>query len=61
MQLASLDTATEIQDIDINGYNLHALKGVRKETWAIKVNANWRLTFQFRDSNAYRVNFEDYH
>ncbi|WP_092205079.1 MULTISPECIES: type II toxin-antitoxin system RelE/ParE family toxin [unclassified Pseudomonas] len=24
-------------------------------------NGNWRLTFQFRDGNAYVLDYEDYH
>ncbi|MDT8399957.1 MAG: type II toxin-antitoxin system RelE/ParE family toxin [Pseudomonadales bacterium] len=61
MQLAALDTATEIDDLDIPGYKLHPLKGDRKGTWAISVSGNWRLTFEFVDGNVYLLNYEDYH
>ena len=61
MQLAALDTAVEIADLDIPGYGLHLLKGNRKGIWAITVNGNWRLTFEFSDGNAYLLNYEDYH
>lgn len=61
MQLAALNTATVIDDMDIPGYRLHPLKGGRKGTWSITVNGNWRVTFDFRDGNAYIVNYEDYH
>ncbi|BFM19041.1 type II toxin-antitoxin system RelE/ParE family toxin [Gilvimarinus japonicus] len=61
MQLAALDTAKEINDLDIPGYKLHPLKGDRKGVWAITVNGNWRLTFEFSDGNAYVLNYEDYH
>ena len=61
MQLTALDTAQVIEDMDIPGYRLHQLKGNRKETWSITVNANWRITFEFENSNAYIVNYEDYH
>jgi len=57
MQLAALDTAYHIEDLDIPGYRLHQLKGL----WPITVNANWRLTFEFTDGNVYIVNYEDYH
>lgn len=59
MQLAALDTAREINDLDIPGYKLHPLKGDRKGIWAITVNGNWRLTFQFSDGNAYVLDYED--
>ena len=61
MQLAVLNTAHVIEDIDIPGYRLHPLKGDRVGTWSITVNGNWRITFEFRESNAYIVNYEDYH
>lgn len=51
MQLAALDTAQTIDDMDIAGFRLHALKG----------DGNWRITFEFRDGNAYIVDYEDYH
>jgi len=61
MQLVALDTAQNIDDLDIPGYRLHPLKGSRKGTWSITVRANWRLTFQFSDGNVYILNYEDYH
>ena len=61
MQLAALDTAKEINDLEIPGYKLHPLKGDRKGIWAITVNGNWRLTFEFSDGNAYVLDYEDYH
>ena len=61
MQLAALDTAQHIEDLDIPGYRLHQLKGGLKGLWSITVNANWRITFEFFDSNIYIINYEDYH
>ena len=61
MQLAALDTAQAIGDMDIPGYRLHELTGSRKGVWSITVNANWRLTFEFNEGNVYVLNYEDYH
>ena len=61
MQLAALDTAHQIEDLDIPGYRLHQLKGSLKGLWSTTVNANWRITFEFSDGNVYIVNYEDYH
>jgi proteic killer suppression protein len=61
MQLAALDTAQSIEDVDIPGYRLHPLKGSRKGFWSITVSGNWRLTFEFVDGNAHILNYEDYH
>ncbi len=61
LQLTALDTAIDIEDMDIPGFNLHPLKGDRQGTWSIMVSGNWRITFQFTDGNVYIVNYEDYH
>ena len=61
MQLAALDTAFNIEDLDIPGYRLHQLKGDFKGLWSITVSANWRLTCEFTEGNVYIVNYEDYH
>ena len=61
MQLAALDTAQTIEDMDIPGFRLHPLKGELQGRWSITVNANWRMTFEFKDGNAYVLDYEDYH
>lgn len=61
MQLAALDTACVIADLDIPGYRLHPLQGDRAGIWSITVNGNWRLTFEFVDGNVHVLNYEDYH
>ena len=61
MQLAALDTAQVIEDMDIPGFRLHPLKGDRKGQWAVEVSRNWRLVFKFADGNAFDVDYEDYH
>ena len=60
-QLAALDTAHLIEDLDIPGFGLHPLRGEMKGRWAISVKGNWRLTFECRDGNAYVLDYEDYH
>ena len=61
MQLAALNTAQDIDDMDIPGFKLHPLKGKLKGRWSISVSGNWRVTFEFRDGNAYVLDYEDYH
>lgn len=61
LQLAALDTADSVEDMDLPGFRLHALKGNFQGRWAISVNGNWRLTFEFKDGNAYVLDYEDYH
>ena len=59
--LALLETADKIEDMDLSGLNLHALKGNRKGTYAVKVSGNWRVTFKIINGDAVDVNYEDYH
>lgn len=59
--LAALDSSTVVNDMDIPGLRLHALKGGMQGRWSVSVNGNWRITFEFRDSNAYILDYEDYH
>jgi len=61
MQLAALDTAENIDDMDIPGFRLHELSGSLRNGWSITVNGNWRLTFEFRGGDAYLLDYEDYH
>ncbi|MBN8715044.1 MAG: type II toxin-antitoxin system RelE/ParE family toxin [Xanthomonadales bacterium] len=60
-QLAALDTAQRIDDLDVPGFGLHPLKGKLRGRWSISVNGNWRLTFEFTDGNVYVLDYGDYH
>lgn len=61
MQLAVLDSAQSVDDVDLPGYRLHPLIGQLSGLWSVTVNTNWRLTFEFNDGHVYKVNYEDYH
>jgi len=56
IRLVALETAESIEDMDIPGFKLHPLEGGRKGLWSISVSGNWRITFEFKDGNAYVVN-----
>jgi proteic killer suppression protein len=59
--LARLDTATSPEDMNLPGFNLHPLKGNLRGFMAVTVRANWRVMFRFADSNAFDVDYIDYH
>lgn len=61
MLLVALDTAKVIADMDVPGFRLHRLKGALQARWSVSVNGNWRITFEFKDGNAYVLDYEDYH
>lgn len=59
--LGRLNVAKEPRDMGLPGLQLHPLKGERKETWAVSVSGNWRITFAFAGPDVVDVNYEDYH
>jgi len=59
--LDRLNAITNPYDMNLPGYKFHALKGDRKDTFAVWVSGNWRLTFRFEGENAVDVCLEDYH
>ena len=59
--LTYLNKSTIITDMDLPGADLHPLKGSLKGFWSLTVTANYRLIFEFRDGDAYLVDYLDYH
>ncbi|MDR2543665.1 MAG: type II toxin-antitoxin system RelE/ParE family toxin [Treponema sp.] len=59
--LDRLDASISPADMNLPGYRLHELKGQETGTWSVTVNANWRITFQFKDKNVVVVDYQDYH
>ena len=59
--LGRLNAAAKPVDMKLPGLKLHPLKGVRKDTWAVWVSGNWRITFKFVGADAEVVDYEDYH
>jgi proteic killer suppression protein len=59
--LAQLHQAKIVEDMQIPTLALHELKGERKKTWAVTVQANCRVTFRFENGDAEVVDYEDYH
>jgi toxin HigB-1 len=43
------------------GLAFHALKGDMKGLYAVKVSANWRITFSFEGKDVILVDYIDYH
>jgi proteic killer suppression protein len=59
--LGLLDVAARASDMDVHGWELHALKGDLAGQWSMWVNGNWRLTFAFEGEDAVLVDYQDYH
>ena len=59
--LGCLDTAARIQDMRIDSYRLHALKGDLKGYWSVTVRASRRIIFRLEGGDAFDVDLLDYH
>jgi proteic killer suppression protein len=51
----------QIQDMNFPGSRLHKLEPKKENIWSVTVSGNWRVTFKFIDSDAYEINYTDYH
>lgn len=61
-RLDFLDDAASLGDLQAaRSLRLHKLSGDRKGQWAIRVNGPWRIVFEWREGNAYKVEITDYH
>ncbi|AFJ45960.1 type II toxin-antitoxin system RelE/ParE family toxin [Shimwellia blattae] len=60
-RLAVIHRARTVEEINLPSFKLHRLKGEREAVYAVTVRANYRITFEFINGNAYILNYEDYH
>jgi len=61
-RLDYLSAATKIEDLYFPASNkFHALQGCKPSRYAISVNDQWRITFEWTPAGAANVRFEDYH
>ncbi len=63
MRLDQLDSATSVRDVDLPGNHLEVLKGDRKGQYSIRINAQWRICFEWPKEAIGPSNVEivDYH
>ncbi len=61
-KLMMLNNASNLNDLRTPpGNRLEALSGSRWGQFSIRINAQWRICFIWRDGNAYEVEIADYH
>jgi proteic killer suppression protein len=62
MRLNALDAAVKLEDLRLPPSNqLESLKGERKGQHSIRINAQWRICFIWRNGYAEQVEIVDYH
>jgi toxin HigB-1 len=59
--LARLEEASEVSNMNLPGFRLHALKGDLAGRWSVTVSGNWRIVFRFESGDASDVDLIDYH
>ncbi len=61
-KLIMLHRAATLNDLSVPPSNrLEALKGNRKGQHSIRINAQWRICFEWREDGVYEVEIIDYH
>ena len=61
-KLFMIQRVKELKDLMAPPANrLEKLKGDRKDQYSIRINDQYRICFQWEDSNAYNVEIVDYH
>ena len=59
-RLDHLNVAATAADMNLPGYDFHALRG-KPTRYSVHVNGPWCITFEFEGGNATKVDFEQYH
>ena len=61
-RLTLLDNAEALQDLAaLRSNRLEALRGDRAGQYSIRINAQWRICFRWKDDGPYDVEIVDYH
>jgi proteic killer suppression protein len=60
IRLDALQAATELEHLNLGGFNLHPLHG-KPRRYSIHVNGPWAITFEWDAPYALRVDLEQYH
>ncbi len=61
-KLEAVNAASKLDDLSVPPSNrLERLKGDLKEFYSIRINDQWRIIFEWRDGEPYRVRIMDYH
>ena len=61
IRLDRLNAVNAPEQMNLPGFDFHALKGFVPTRYTIHVNGPWCITFEFADGDALRVDFEQYH
>jgi addiction module HigA family antidote len=60
-RLDVLDAATVPEDMNLPGFDFHALRGHVPTRYTVHVNGPWCITFEFSNGDAHVLDFGQYH
>ena len=60
-RLDRLDVSGRPEEMNLPGFDFHALHGFDPKRFSVHVNGPWCITFEFENGDACRVDFEQYH
>jgi len=60
-RLDVLNQADRPEDMNVPGFDFHALRSLVPTRYSVHVNGPWCMTFAFADGDAIDVDFEQYH
>ena len=59
--LGIIHVALRLEDMRIQGFDFHALRGFVPTRYTVHINGPWRITFEFDGENVLQLDFEQYH
>ena len=59
--LDRLNVAVTPEEMNVPGFDFHALRGFKPPRYSVHVNGPWCITFAFEKGDAFSVDFEQYH
>ena len=59
-RLTALDATEDLKELNMPGFRLHRLEG-KPTRYALTVNGPWRITFEWQDGEAVKIDLEQYH
>lgn len=59
-RLTALDAVQDLRSLDIPGWRVHPLRG-KPLRYALAVSGPWRITFEWKNGEIFRVDLEQYH
>lgn len=61
VRLDRLNVVSAPEQMNLPGFDFHALRGFTPVRYTVHVNGPWCITFEFDAGDARRVDFEQYH